>query len=135
MGHEAEAWGQDNQFCRSILLPRLYPALYRVVLETPGDLRLKEPPVWGHRCSQNHRVRVRGWGKERGPEEQKSGRIGGGDIDLGQEEGEEFYLERGRKGHFRQRVEQRNYSVDCLEKNQGSWVQVLPLASCVTLGR
>lgn len=56
-----------------------------------------------------------------GPDEQKSGRLpGGGDTELGQEG--DFYLGRSRKGHCRQREEQRNHSVECLEKNQNSWV-------------
>lgn len=60
-------------------------------------------------------------GERLGPEEQKSGRLpGGGDVDIGQEG--DFYLGRSRRGHFRQRKEQRNYSVDCLEENQNSWV-------------
>lgn len=92
------------------------PSVYRVRLESTGDPSLEEPPVWEHRFSQPYRVKA-----GLGPEEQKSGRLpGGGNTDLGQEG--DFYLGRSRKGHFRQREEQRNYSVDCLEKNQNSWV-------------
>lgn len=62
--------------------------------------------------------------KDLGPEEQKSGKLPGGeDLDIRQE-GEEFYLGRSREGHFRQREEQRNYSVDSLEKSLDFWVQI-----------